>query len=331
MPDRRDQALVFDSVSNRALRGYGAAAAAVLLVAVAVASFFLGLRTNRGPLALHATTTLPMIAAVGLFGSAFVTLRSPSRVVVGQHELTVMRGQARLGRWRWDEIAHAPTGQLAVSHKRSLRLYDTAGKLLITLTDDLHDFDGLSREIKRRMTEHPSPQRAAVATARSRRTGAMLMIGGVLFFALAAVNAWFAVSERRAAELLRTQGQPAQAIIVRKFTAPDGRTRRIEYTVDAPGAPVENVEVTPALWALAQPNQRIPVIAVPGRPDVSHLATGQVDDSMHPDPQLMLVLSGAMAVMSTIFFVVGLLNRRGIDIKWDKSRFRPKLVRAGEE
>ncbi|MDB5318982.1 MAG: hypothetical protein JWN40_613 [Phycisphaerales bacterium] len=321
---------VFDSLSNRGLRGYAAAGAGLTLVTVATVGFFLSLRTTPGLAAFHSMTTMPMILAVGLFASAYTTLRSPTRVVVGDTELTVMRGQSRVGRWRWEEIAHAAAAQTAMSHKRALKLYGQSGKLLVTLTDDLSDFDAMSNEIKHQMAQHPSAQRATVAHGKMRRRGAGLMVAGVLFFALAISNGGMATSDRRAAELLQTQGQPAQAIIIRKFTAPNGHTRRIEYKVDAPGAPTENVEVTPLLWALLQPNQRIDVIAVPGHPDVSHLRTGQVDEKMTGDPRVMLIASAVIALLSIVSFIAGILNWRGLELKWDRQRNRPHLVSAAQ-
>jgi hypothetical protein len=330
MLEYRDQERVFDSDADRTLRGYGALAGGAALVVVAIAGFFIGLRTNPGMFAFQAMTTVPMLFAVGLFATAFATLRSPTRVIVGPEGLTVLRGATLFGRWRWDEIALAPAGKVAISDKRTLRLYGSTGKVLVTLTDDLRDFDVMSVEIAQRMARNPAPQRDTVARGKHRRTGAFLMVGGVAFFALAGANAWIALHELRSKELLRTQGQPAAAVVVRKFTAPDGRTRRIEYKVDAPGAPTENVEVTEIVWQVAEPTQHIPVIAVPGHPDVSHLVTGQVDESMTTDPKTMLALSAAMAVMSIVFFVVGVLNRRGLQVKWDAVRKRPRLAPIDE-
>jgi uncharacterized membrane protein YidH (DUF202 family) len=237
-----------------------------------------------------------------------------------------MRGQSRVGRWRWEEIALAPTANTAISSKRVLKLYGESGKILVTLTDDLQDFDRLVTQIKQRMAERPSARRATVANTKLRRTGAGLIAGGLLFLALAVANGWIALHERRAANLLQTQGQPAAAIVLRKFTAPDGRTRRIEYKVDAPNAPTQNVEVNPVLWQLLQPNQRIEVTAVPGHPDISHLVAGQVDDKTTSNPSLMLLLSIAIAIMSMVFLIAGALNWRGLELKWDRQRNRPHLV-----
>jgi hypothetical protein len=329
--DPPDDDVVFESVSNRRLRGHGALAGAVALVLAAVAGFFLALRTNHGPISLHATTTVPMLLAVGLFTSAFVTLRSPTKVILAEQDLRVLRGDHEIGRWRWDQLALAPTGQAAVSQKRVLKLYgDNGTRPLVTLSDDLANFDVMVDAIRRRMAESPSPQRASVALRKARRTGLFLIIGGVLFLALAAVNAWMAIHHREAAELLQSRGAPAQATIVRKFTAPDGHTRRIEYRVDAPAAPTENVEVSPMIWALLRDGQHIPVISVPGRPDISRLAAGQVDDNMQGDPRLMLGISIAVAVMSLIFLAAGVLSRRGLELKWDAARRRPRITRVTE-
>jgi hypothetical protein len=330
MLEQHGRELVFDSIADRARRGYAAVAGGVALVLAAVVGFFVALRTGPGPMAFQAMTTLPVLLAIGLFASAYATLRSPTRVIVGAEGLAVLRGAAEMGRWRWDQIAVAADGRLATSNRRTLKLYGSAGKVVVTLTDDVRDFDGMMAEIRRRMSEHPAAERATVARGKHRRTGAFLMIAGVAFFAVAGANAWIEWHQITAKELLRTQGRPAEAVVVSTFTAPDGRTRRIEYKVDAPGAPTENVEVTEALWQDLEAGQRLPAIAVPGRPDVSRLMAGQVDDSMSGDPKMMLVLSGVMAVMSIVFFMVGVLARRGLEVKWDAERQRPKLVRVEE-
>jgi hypothetical protein len=322
---------VFDCVSNRRLRGLAALAGGVALVVVATAGFVLSLRTSPNIFAFHMMTTMPMILAVGLFATAFATLRSPTRVIISQHDLAVFRGQTEFGRWRWEQLAHTSGIQSSFNAKRMLKLYGESGKVLVRLSDDLRDFDTIAAEIKRRMTENPSAQRTKIAHHTGRRKGLGLMIGGVLFFALAIANGWMATHDRQAKDLLLTQGQPAHATVMRKFTAPDGHTRRIEYKVDTPNAPTENVEVAPGLWAILREHQRIPVTAVPGRPDISHLKAGQIDDSMQADPKVMLLLSIAIAFISIVFFVAGALSWRGLELKWDKERSRPRFARIGDE
>jgi hypothetical protein len=309
-----DDNQIFDCVSNRRLRGLAALAGGVALVVVATAGFFLSLRTSPNVFAFHMMTTMPMILAVGLFATAFATLRSPTRVIISRHELAVFRGQHESGRWSWEQLAHTTGIQSSFNAKRMLKLYGESGKVLVRLSDDLRDFDTMAAEIKRRMAENPSAQRTKVAVHTGRRKGLGLMIGGVLFFALAIANGWMASRDRQAKDLLQTQGQPAQAVVMRRFTAPDGHTRRIEYKVDAPGAPIENVEVAPALWAMLQEHQRINVIAVPGRPDISHLKAGQIDDSMQADPKVMLPLSIAIAFIAIVFFAAGALSWRGMEL-----------------
>jgi hypothetical protein len=322
---------VFNSISNRRLRAFISIAAGIALVLVAVAGFFFALRSkNSNFIAYHALTTFPMIIAVGLFASAYPALRSATRVIVGEHDLTVFRGPSELGRWPWTQIALASTAQ-STGHKQILKLYGDTGKLLVTLTEDLEAFPAMVDQIKRRMAQNPSPQRTSVAHRTGRRRGIFLILGGLAFLALAAANAWLAFSDRQSAHLLKTQGQPTQAIIIRKFTAPDGHTRRVEYRIDAPSAPLENVEINPALWQLLQEQQRVPAVAVPGRPDISRLTIGQIDDRMNADPNLMLFLSAGITLMSLFAIAAGLLNYRGLDLKWDKSRHRPRLARIGED
>src|SRR5258705_11944793 len=169
--------VVFDSVSNRRLRGYGAAAGGVAAVVVAVAGFLLSLRTDHGPISFHAMTTVPMIAAVGLFASAAATLRSPTRVILGEQELRVMRGETALGRWRWDELALAPIGQAPISHKRILRLYGEAGAGLVPLRHDPGKFGAVVAAVRLPLGQPPPPERPGGAPAMGGWTGVCRLAG----------------------------------------------------------------------------------------------------------------------------------------------------------
>lgn len=81
---------------------------------------------------------------------------------------------------------------------------------------------------------------------------------------------------RRTDALLAQKGIPWEGELVRRFIAPNGWTRRIEYRVAGSG--VKNVEVHPAVWDQLEHARTVPVVYVPDEPDVDRLLFGEVKD-----------------------------------------------------
>ena len=80
--------------------------------------------------------------------------------------------------------------------------------------------------------------------------------------------------------LLEEGGEAGEAEIVRRFVAPNGFTKRVEYkVVDSAGiSATRNVEVEPGFWNGLEGAKSIAVIWVPGEPSVSRLLFGEVPD-----------------------------------------------------
>lgn len=77
-----------------------------------------------------------------------------------------------------------------------------------------------------------------------------------------------------------------------------------------------NVEANQFLWAAMTPGRHIPVVAVPGRPDIAHLAIGEVRNNFTPPFGMMLLLSIVILIFAIAVFVVGVLVMRGMQAKW---------------
>jgi hypothetical protein len=169
--------------------------------------------------------------------------------------------------------------------------------------------------IRARQTQ--SPRAADVKRGQGRRKGLFFMLFGVIFLALGVANICISLKESRDRELFQKFGRPTHGTVVRQFIAPNGRTHRIEFRVDgAPNAPVVNVEVNQILWMSMIPGKHIPIIAVPDRPDVAHLAIGEIRDNSMPSSGIMIVLSVAIGLFAIATFVVGVLAFRGFQAKW---------------
>jgi hypothetical protein len=230
-------------------------------------------------------------------------------VRLGQEGLRILFGrQAR--EFVWEEIALAATADRAFGGGKSLKLYAPDGRLLATLPDALEGFDLLVADVQRRLAAKPHAKSEAVATRRLRKRAAGLICGAFLAWALGGANGWLAYSDARAQRLLKESSVPGEAMVVRKFVAPDGRTHRIEYRLaGVDGAPLENVEVNPLFWSAMVEGQRLPVLYVPADPSVSHLRIGQIDD-MQMSSAVHYGLSAGIAVLGVVFFVGGLLELR---------------------
>jgi hypothetical protein len=223
-----------------------------------------------------------------------------------------------------------------MSNRKLLVVYGNDGKVLLKLPGSLEGFDSLGAAVKARLAEYPSPHAPAVRWRKARRTAIALLVGTVFTLAGSAWTAWMAYDTHRARELMRTQGVDREAVVVRKFVAPDGRTHRIEYRVAGAGAetgagkdaPLHNVEVDPIVWAMLQTGGRVPVKTVPGHPEIARLSAGEIEDEMGSDsPTLNLVLSIALFVMGGVFLVGAILGFKGIEIATDPQTKKLKIER----
>lgn len=310
-------------------RAYLLIAGGVGLALFAVAGFFVALRSNPSAFGLQAMTTLPMMGAIGLFAAAWRVLSLPQHVDLDDGGIRITARSGKVGSWSWDDIAFVETGQ-DFSGTRQLSIYGLNGRRLARLSNRFDNFEVMVQSIQRRMADRASPSRVQAERRKHRKTGALLMFGGVVAWIMAGVNVWMALSDREAQRLLSERGVPAMATVVEKFIAPDGRTHRIMYRVDhvpADSTPA-NVEIEPALWTTLDEGTPINVVAVPGRPDISRLAVGQIDDNFTPKPEIMLLVCAAVAVMGIVFFVGGVLSWIGIEIKFDSEfGFRVRRIR----
>ncbi len=286
--------------------------ASASLVAVAAVGFFIALRLPENVLRLHATTTLPMIGAFSCLGAAFTLWRSPREVRLTPAGVSVSYAN-RTDEFPWDQIALAAKADTGMSGGKALKLYDGAGRVLAKLSDNLIGFDDLARALDARLAARPHVRASTVTASHSRKRAALLALGGMAALALAGANGWLAYDDARAARLLREAAVAGEAIIVRKFIAPDRRTHRIEFRVaDVADAPLENVEFDRILWAVVAEGQRLPARYVPAEPGISRLEMGQID----AEP-----MSPTMQVVGSVF--VGLLGLALVVasvLEWRKGR-----------
>lgn len=247
-----------------------AGAAGLVLAAV---GFVVAVRGRVDTLALHSMTTFPTLLSIGALTAGWRMLKTPSRVASGRDGLTVETRQgARL--LRWDEVGCAAVETAGTSHRRCLNLTDVDGKSLLKLDQSFDRFDEMAAAISRRVEAKGDGTSLRIFQKKARRQGALAFTLGLFLTSACVFVAWDTHASQRAARLLKEKGQPGEAEVVRRFVAPNGVTKRLEYRVA--GAGVTNVEVETALWNGLEGVRTVPVIYVPGEPGISRLAFGEI-------------------------------------------------------
>jgi hypothetical protein len=248
------------------------------LLCLAAVGFVVAILGRTGQLSLHAMTTVPTLLSIAALTAGITMLRTPRRVSVGPECLTVetRRGVRRLG---WDEVGCAAVEPGATSQRRRLNVTDVHGKSLVKLDESFNGFDEMVTLISSYVEAKGDDTAMRILRKKARHQAAIMFTCG-LFMAFAGV--FLAVDARkaqRAARLLDEKGVPGEGEIVRLFLAPNGVTKRVEYRVD--GAETRNVELDPDYWDSLKLKRlkSIPVIYVPGEPNVSRLQRGEVTES----------------------------------------------------
>ncbi len=145
---------------------------------------------------------------------------------------------------------------------------------------------------------------------------------------------WSTYQKQRADRLLAERGQPGEAEIVRRFLAPNGVTRRLEYrVVGADGrSATENVEVEPAYWESLEGARTIPVVVVPGEPGISRLEEGRAvrDGEFTKTPAGGYLLGTLGGLLALFLLVSGVLMWNGWDLAQDRKTRTWTVKRYGK-
>jgi hypothetical protein len=323
-----------DDVFERPSGGLGATALLITglaLLGLAALGFIASIRepgTNQ--LALHLRSTLPTLLAIGALSGFWRQVRSPRRVAVTDDGLAVA---SRGASWRrpWSEIGSASIEAGSMNGRKFLAVTDTAGHTLAKLDQTFERFDDMADRIKARIDAKADDTADRLARRKAHRMGLLALgVGSVLMLA-GVFLVTMAREERRAVELLATKGQPGEGEIIRRFVAPNGVTKRIEYSVQ--GTAARNVEIVPTLWDALDGVDSIPVIYVPDEPAISRLAVGEVDDDLSSGGDILIAILGG--VLGLGLFTFGFFAWNGWDLAYDDrtrtwavKRFG-KIVRGG--
>lgn len=297
------------------------------LIGVAIVGFVAALGIDRGPMMLHIMTSVPTLAAIGLLARGFSLRKLPSRIVVGPEVLEITT-DGFASRYAWAEIGSAAKANVSISQKSCLRITDTAGKMIAQIDESFPEFQRLVTLVESHVDAKLDDTSVRLMARKAHRTGISTFVLGCVLATSAVFIALSAREEQRAEALLSAKGVPGEAEIVERLTAPDGKTRRIKYSIA--GSQVKNVEVHPVTWFLLEHAQTVPVIYVPDEPDISRLEAGEVKRKDFKEfPGGEYVAAGLAGLMALFVFCYSPLAWMGYDVAFDGNTRIWKLKRYG--
>ena len=305
---------------------------ALVLLAGAAVGFFVAMFGSVGQLQLHLMTTLPVLLGLGALFSGFSMLRAPDRVELSPQGLAVASGNTRTLH-EWGEMGWATISAAAMGHKRQLVVYNQSGKAILKLTDAFDGFDALANAVKQRVSATAGETANRLRLAKARRTAWFLLLFTVLMGAGSAFMAYDTAQTQRAARLLEEEAVAGEGRILRRFIAPNGVTRRVEYEVTGDDRKVgkRNVEVEAAYWEALEGADEVPVLYVPQEPAISRLAFGEVEEqTLTATPVVGYLMSVAAGVIALLMAAGALLAFKGWDLDLDSQTGRFSIKRYGE-
>lgn len=290
----------------------------VALVAGAMLGFLAALMTDVSQFQMHFMTTVPMIVAISCFGAAYSQQNPIERIVLLRDRVEIV-DHRRTRPIAYRDLSMTQEGQAAMSNRRKLTLFDLNGKAIVTLPDSLECFKDIVEWFKQVVDARQDDQSASVRRRKSKRDAIWAIGGGIGVIVF--VSAILYSEHRRAQDeaLFQAEAVPGQGIVERHFTAPDGRTRRLEYTItdDFGNAATHNAEVEQWTWDALVSATVVNVTYVPGRPDLTRLAEGEIVTDDGFPPILMWILPIGGYVLAVFMLMAGILTLYGIDIDFD--------------
>jgi len=304
----------------------------IAAIVFAVFGFILALVTQPGQLALHSMTTVPVLIGISAIAASRLMARTPKQVTVGPQDVCIETDKGRQC-YRWEEIGWCAVGTSGMSHRKQLTICDTQGKTIATLSDALEEFDTLVEQVRLGIARRGDGTAEIIRQRKGRKSA--VITGGIalVLTAVAIANLWMALDQRRATKLLNEASVPGDAEIVRRFIAPNGVTRRLEYRVDSPSGQTatRNAEVTPAYWDRLENAERVPVTYVPSEPAISRLIEGEVESKdMTESPEFMIGLSAVLLIMCAVFLAAAVIQWLGWDIDLDSKTGKVSIKRFGD-
>ena len=328
--------IVFEQLRSTTPKCVGLILFSVASIGFGLVMFLLHLFVIPGnnQVAMHASSTLPILMGVFAGTAAWSLLSTPGQVRICAHGIEVGKTPART--IPWEQI----DGVFVDSHNsgwggpaKSLRLMDSQGKLIIRIGGALEHFDRLI-ELVRESTRSAAPEMKSAedvgpdrtALREGRKRAILTGLGAVLFSCATTFVVYDGWWNHQAEQRMANEGVDGTGTVIRHFVAPNGITRRIEYEVksDDGASATHNVEIEQELHERLNVGDTVQIRYVPGDPRISRLLSGEIhddDEFIKSTPGIVLLGCGGL-VMAIFMGVMTVISWKGYDIKVDGARMR---------
>lgn len=307
-------------------------AGGIAALGFAALGFAIALVGRVGQFVLQMMVTGPALVGLALLAASRMAARTPSQITVGPEGLCIDHDRKPREKIPWSDIAWAAVGNAGLTQQKQLLVYDPQGRVLASLGDSFEDFDRLIKQIQRSVAGRQDGAADAVRRQKARRSAVVTAGISLVLTGVAVANYWMASEQARAAALLESDAVPGEAEIVRRFVAPNGVTKRLEYRVTGENGQtaMRNAEVTGRYWRSLESATTVPIRYVPAEPAISRLIEGEVEsDDLSESPDFMKGLSVVLGCLCALFFAGAALQWFGWDIDLDSRTGKVSIKRFG--
>jgi len=318
---------VFENPSSQAGNPMYSFLGGIGLIIFAIVAFIFAMGTRPGQMMLHMTTTMPTIIAIGLLTRGFLLRSQPIRIVVGPDGMEITTKQSTR-RFSWSEIGSSTKTNILNSNKTCLRVTDAAGKSIVRIDESFPGYQRLVNLVEFHIDAKQDDTSFRIMSRNAKRVGILSFAFGCFLAAAAVFIALTTRESQRAQELLLAKGVPGEAELVRRFVAPNGVTKRINYRIN--GSKIMNVQVEPSFWDKLEHAKAVSVVYVPEEPDISRLQFGEAkNNDFTKSRRGGYLLAGLGGLMALLFIALSPFAWWGYDLAFEKDQKIWQLKRYG--
>ena len=295
-----------------------------------VVGFVSAVTSGAGEVVLHTASTLPAIIAMFALTRWWTLRGSPNAVVISQDGIS-LEFTTRSVTHRWEDIGWSLVDQFPSADHIQFTIFDTQGKKIARLGNSFDGFNDLVGFVKRIIKARGDDVANRICRHRARRYGALILVAAV-FFVAAAVGSFYLASVIETEEqALSAEGVDGMATVVRRYVAPNGVTKRIEYEIRLDNTSgIRNTAVTDAFWNSVNVGDEVNVTYVPRNLEYSRLDVGE-SSRRKRSSGLMYVVGAAHCVFACLFVAGGCAQYAGYSLLQHPTTKMPRIVRFGDD